>query len=70
MEEMEQEQGNLDKHDDSIAALSVRLQLLVLKSNIPTVTSDVGKKAPPRKRSRLERSLVTTEEEKAIHTPS
>ena len=34
---MDQEQVNLDKHDDSVAVLSVRLQSLVLNSSVPTV---------------------------------
>ena len=58
-EELEQEQHILDKHDDDIAALSLRLKQLVSKSKGPVVAPDNGKKAPARKLARLERSLGT-----------
>ena len=61
-EEMDQEQVNLDKHDDSVAVLSVRLQSLVLNSSVSTVASDAGRKASARKLSRLETLLAATDE--------
>ena len=44
--ELEQEQDILDKHDDDITALSLRLKQLVSKSKSTVVAPDNGKKAP------------------------
>ena len=59
-EELEQEQDILDKHDDDIATLSLRLKQLVSKSKSPVVAPDNGKMAPARKLACLECSLGIT----------
>ena len=61
-EELELEQDILNKHDDNIAALSLRLKQLVSKSKSPVVAPDNSKKAPARKLARLECSLGTTDD--------
>ena len=61
-EELEQEQDTLDKHDDDITALSLRLKQLVSKSKSPVVAQDNGKKAPAQKLACLECSLGITDD--------
>lgn len=61
MEELEKEQEVLDKHDDDVASIALRLQQLISKSGSPADTIGV-RKSSSRKLSRLERSLNSTEE--------
>ena len=58
-DELEQEHEVLDRHDDDVASLTVRLQKLMTASS-SSATPDAGKKAPTRKLSRLDRNLSNT----------
>ena len=58
-DELEQEQDDLDRHDDDVASLTVRLQKLMTASS-SSATPDACKKAPTRKLSRLDCNLSNT----------
>ena len=58
-DELEQEQEVLDRHDDDVASLTVRLQKFMTASS-SSATPDAGKKAPTQKLSRLDRNLSNT----------
>jgi len=58
-DKLEQEQEVLDRHDDDVASLTVRLQNLMTPSSA-SAAPDAGKKAPMRKLSHLDRNLSNT----------
>ena len=59
-EELDSEQETLDLHDDNVSAMSLRLRRLVSESSDKTGDPSVGKRAPARKLSRLQRILRST----------
>ena len=54
---LEREQSIIDKHDDDITTLSVRLQTLLAPSKIPVAPAADGRKLLSRKLAHLESSL-------------
>ena len=60
-EELDREQETLDLHDDNVSAMSLQLRRLVSESSDKTGDPSVGKRAPARKLSRLQRILRSTE---------